>query len=248
MAEDVLFRSVGLEGRLVDRVVDQIQQMIIRGGLDPGTRLPPEREMAEQLGVSRTVMREAVHTLVARGLLESKHGVGTTVRRITSGQVAEPLRLVLQAQGQSISVDHLHQVRSILEVAIAELAALHATSEDMAALEQALARLESAQNDSAQFALCDTEFHRTLAQATHNPLLMLLLDSIRDLMQEVREAVAGYPGLPGKVMPSHRRIVARVVVRDARGARRAMRRHIEQARRIQQAVAEQKEDGPAGPC
>lgn len=243
MADDVLFRSVGIEGRLVDRVVDQIQQMIIQGGLEPGTKLPSEREMAEQLGVSRTAMREAVHILVARGLLQSKRGVGTTVRQVTSGQVAEPLRLVLQAQGDSISVNHLHQVRSILEVAIAELAAQQATAEDTAALQQSLERMEWAQDDSVQFALCDTEFHRALAQATHNPLLILLLDSIRDLMQEVREAVAGYPGLPGKVMPFHQRIADRVF---ARGAGRAMRSHIEQAREIQEAVAEQGKERSAG--
>ncbi len=234
MARRAVFPTIGAEGRLVDRVVKEMQRMILSGELGPGTRLPPERELAQQLGISRTVMREAVHILVARGLLETRPGIGTTVRQVTSGQVAEPLRLVLQAQGHPVSIDHLHEVRSILEVAIADLAAIEATSEDLEALKQAMARMEEAAGQPGEFAQRDAEYHQVLAQATHNPLLILLLGSIRDLMQEVRQLVASQPGLPQSVLAYHRCILERVLAGDPAGARKEMRAHLEQARQAQE--------------
>ncbi|MDI7276074.1 MAG: FadR/GntR family transcriptional regulator [Anaerolineae bacterium] len=241
MSGSSLFPTIGAEGRLVDRVVDEIQKLIVSGRLEPGARLPPERELAGQLGVSRTVMREAVHILVARGLLESKPGVGTMVRQVTSGQVAEPLLLLLQTQGHRVTVDDLHQVRSILEVAIADLAAANATPDDIDHLRRVMEGMEAARGDPAGFAQRDAEYHRALAQATHNPLLVALLDSIRDLMREVRQLVATQPGLAEMVLPYHRRLLERVIAGDARGARREMREHLEQARSVQEAALRQQE-------
>jgi len=234
MVDRGLFPAVGAEGRLVDRVVNELQSLIVAGRLAPGTRLPPERDLAAQLAVSRTVTREAVHILVTRGLLESRQGVGTTVRQVTSGQVTEPLRLLLESQGHTITIDQLHQVRSILEVAIAELAAAQANAGDLAALQRLMREMEEVQGDPAEFAARDAGYHQAMAVATHNPLLVILLDSIRDLMAEVRRMVASQPGLPQLVVPQHRRILERVAAGDARGARRAMQEHLEQARHIQQ--------------
>jgi DNA-binding FadR family transcriptional regulator len=86
------------------------------------------------------------------------------------------------------------------------------------------------------FAGKDTDFHQGLAEMTHNPLLIVLLDSIRDLMQEVRLLVTRHPGLHQRVMDDHYEILRRVVARDAEGARQAMQRHLEHAREIQHAV------------
>src|SRR3990172_4915905 len=93
-----LFRSVGIKGGLVDRVVEEIQRVIVNGHLELGMKLPPERELAEELGVSRTVIREAVRILVAKGLLETRPGVGTIVRQVNRDQIVGPLSLLLQAQ------------------------------------------------------------------------------------------------------------------------------------------------------
>jgi len=235
-----LFPSVGTEGRLVDRVSREIQKLIVEGKLLPGARLPAERELAQQFGVSRTVMREAVHILVARGLLESRRGVGTLVRQVTRAQVAAPLSLLLQVQGRAISIDHLHQVRAILEVAIAELAAAQASEQDIAALRHILVQMEHAQDEPALFNARDADFHQALAHATGNPLLPALLDSIRDLMQEVRQLVAAQPDLSRVVLPDHRRIVERVAAHDPRGAHRAMSEHLERARGIQQAALQRR--------
>jgi DNA-binding FadR family transcriptional regulator len=111
MESESPFRMIGSKARLVDRVVNEIQGLIVEGKLQPGMKLPPEREFADQIGVSRTVVREAVHVLVTKGLLETRPGVGTTVRQVTREQVVEPLGLLLQAH--DVSIDNLHQVRSI---------------------------------------------------------------------------------------------------------------------------------------
>jgi GntR family transcriptional repressor for pyruvate dehydrogenase complex len=234
MDSDSMFRNVGVQGGLVDRVVDEIQRVIVSGQLKPGMKLLPERELAEELGVSRTVIREAVRILVAKGLLETKPGVGTIVRQVTSDQIVEPLSLLLRAQEEDISIAHLHQVRRMLEVEIAGLAALQATEEDITKLEEILAKLESVTDIPESFAAKDADYHRELARTTHNPLLIILLDSIRDLMQEVRLLVTRHPDLREKVMPDHRRILERVAARDPEGARQAMEEHLDHALRFQE--------------
>jgi GntR family transcriptional repressor for pyruvate dehydrogenase complex len=230
MGNESLFRTIGTKGRLVDRVVNEIQELIVGGQLEPGTKLPPERELAEEIGVSRTVIREAVHILVAKGLLETRQGVGTIVRQVTGDQVVEPLSLLLQTRDGGVSAEHLHQVRHILEIESAGLAALQAKEDDIAELKQIVAEMESAQDNPELFAAKDADFHRGLAKTTHNPLLIVFLDSIRDLMQEVRPLVARYPGLPRQVMPDHRKILERVIAKDPAGARQAMQEHLERAR------------------
>ena len=227
------FRSVGRKDCLVTRVVRAIEGQILDGRLAVGTRLPPERDLAESLGVSRPVFREAVRILVTKGLLETRHGIGTTVRAITRAEVVKPLNLLLRTCGQEVSIEHLHQVRSILEIENAGLAAEMASEQDLEALRAACAAMQASSSDAQQFVVNDDEFHRRLAQTTHNPLLMLLLDSIHDLISEVRAEVAQKTGLFERVMRTHLRILECIAARDKRGARRAMREHLESALTIQ---------------
>lgn len=227
------FRALGPKHGLVTRVVQAIEGQILDGRLALGTRLPPEREFCERLGVSRGVLREAVRILVTRGLLETRHGIGTVVRPLTRQEVVKPLTLFLQTCGQSVSIEHLHQVRSILEVENAGLAAAQASDEDIQELRRLCAEMESAESDAKRFAAADDEFHRRLAGTTHNPLLILLLDSMHDLMAEVRSEVARAPGLALRVMPTHVRILESVAARNPKGARAAMREHLSIALAIQ---------------
>jgi GntR family transcriptional repressor for pyruvate dehydrogenase complex len=234
MESESIFRNVGVQGGLVDRVVNEIQRVIVSGQLEPGMKLLPERELADELGVSRTVIREAVRILVAKGLLETKPGVGTIVRQVTSDQIVEPLSLLLRTQEEGVSIEHLHQVRHMLEVEIAGLAALQATEDDIAELTGILDNMEAVLDIPEAFVTIDADFHRGLARTTHNPLLIILLDSIRDLMQEVRLLVTRHPDLRKKVMPDHRKILERVAANDPEGARQAMEVHLDHARRFQE--------------
>ncbi len=246
------FPVVGSKDRLADRVVAEIEQRILNGHLAPGARLPPERELAEAMGVSRTILREAVRILVARGLVETQHGVGTTVRALTSQQVVEPLGLYLRAQGAGIISFHdLHQVRSLLEVEIAALAASQATDEEIAGLRSIFRSMQAAQDDVELLAKWDTEFHRALAHMSHNPLMFVLMDSIRDLLQEYIALVTVHLDPGEENIPLHRRLLERIEARDVEGARRAMRENLDQMRanteRYAQLAAQSGAKGAAPP-
>jgi len=230
-----MFHNVGTKERLVDRVVNEIETQIREGRLVPGMMLPPERELCEQLGVSRTALREAVRMLVSRGLLETRPGVGTTVRLLTSDHITQPLSMMLSQAGP-INLDHLNQVRQILDVEIARLAAREATTEDLDRLQEIYQDMIEVDNDHEAFNELDAEFHHVMAEITHNPLLVLLQDSIRDAIQSVRELVVGYPELVAVVLPDHEQILKYIREKDAGEAGKAMRAHLEHARSIQKAV------------
>jgi DNA-binding FadR family transcriptional regulator len=232
MTESVLFRSVGAKEGLVERVVNQIENQIVGGQLVHAAKLPPERELAEQLGVSRTVVREANRILVARGLLEIRHGVGTLVRSMSSEQVMAPIsRLVRARTGSDITFEQLHQVRTILEVEIASFAAAQATDADLARLQQIFGDMKTYANESARLADLDAQFHRTLVEMTHNPLLAVLLDSIRDLLGEYISLVTPHLDALCDVLPPHEMILAAVQVRNPEQARQAMLVHQQQMRK-----------------
>ena len=184
MSTNHSFESVAPRGRLADHVADQIEKQIVEGRMGPGTKLPSEAELGQEFNVSRTVIREAVNSLVAKGLVETRQGVGSTVRSFSRDVIVSSPSRFLYSQDEDGSLRELHQVRAILELATARLAALHATEADIASLDQILREMESLQHDNEAFAAKDADFHRRLALASHNRLLVLLLDSIRDLVQD----------------------------------------------------------------
>jgi GntR family transcriptional repressor for pyruvate dehydrogenase complex len=226
------FRTLGTKERLVDRVVKELEQLIIEGRLIPGTKLPPERDLAEQLGVSRTVVREAVRILVTKGLLETRHGVGTMVRQLTREQVVTPLNLFLRMQGGGeVSFDDLHQVRSILEIETAGLAASQATKSDIGTLKKIFADMVAAQNHPKTLALHDANFHSAIAKTTHNPLLIVLINSISDLLKEYIARVTPHIDPQRDNLALHQKLLERIEVRDVEGARQAMQENLDQMKK-----------------
>ena len=137
-------------------------------------------------------------------------------------------------------------MRSILEVENAWLAAEHGTDDDVEDLWRICREMEDAFADPAEFSIKDSEFHRRLSETTHNPLLILLLASIHDMMHEVRSLVAKHVGLCERVMPTHRRILESVASHDTARARTAMREHLEIALAIQtELIEKQKQESAA---
>ena len=224
----VMFKTVGDKSRLVDRVVDEIENLIIDGHLKPGMKLPPERDLADQLGVSRTVVREAVHILVAKGLLDPRQGIGTIVRQMTKDQVGESLNLLLRTSPEGLTFEHVYQIRSILEVETAGLAAEQATADDIENLQHIVAKMESALTMPKLLASTDIEFHRALAHITRNPLLVVFVDLIQDLMQEYSELINPHIDPSQHVLPDHLRIAEKVAAKDVAGARQSMQDHLKQ--------------------
>ncbi|MEN9935018.1 MAG: hypothetical protein RLZZ387_1597 [Chloroflexota bacterium] len=238
---DDRFRAVTRESTLASRVADEIEARIVAGRLQPGERLPSERELAEQFGVSRTVIREAVRVLAAKSLLEVRSGSGTVVRTPTTRSVAQSVTLLLRT-GQQIDHAAIHEVRCALEVEIAGLAAERRTPEDLTQLEGLLDEMEALVSDPAllvrsrdQFIANDIRFHAALAVATHNALFVMLLDSLADVMIEVRQMGFVVPDSHQQALRYHRSIYAPVRAGDGAAAREAMRAHLARSEQVMRA-------------
>ena len=171
---------------MFEQIADQIQRLIISESLRPGDRLPSERRLAERLSVSRSVIREAIGALKARGLLEARPGSGTYIQRPSSVDGSAYLGLLLSVQQLKDRYRHLTEVRWALEVEIASLAAERAEPNDIADLEAALSGIKTDAHDVDQFISYDLAFHSALAAATHNEVYRVFMMLIVELLSEFR--------------------------------------------------------------
>lgn len=220
--------------RLYRQIVDQIERRILTGELKMGDRLPPERELAEQFAVSRTAVREAVKTLREKGLLESFPGRGTFITNSTPRAVRHSLGLLMKINAADGSAN-LVEVREILEPEIAALAAIRATDEYIAAMREAVRVMDEALNNADDFVEADLDFHLALAEASHNAIIPILIDSIVDLLREDRKRTALTPGGLERGQRHHKLILNAIIQRDPNAAREAMRAHLQQVREDSQA-------------
>jgi GntR family transcriptional repressor for pyruvate dehydrogenase complex len=170
--------------RLADTVVTEIENQILDGALRPGDRIPSERKLAEDFGVSRPSIREAIQKLVAKGLLFTRHGGGTTV--------TDKLNAAFMDPWQDMVKDHpmLHrdvlEVREMIEGQAAALAALRATDVDMNRLDKAFASLDEAyaNKDLDASIAADVAFHQAIAEASHNVLIGHLTASLMRVIHD----------------------------------------------------------------
>jgi GntR family transcriptional regulator, transcriptional repressor for pyruvate dehydrogenase complex len=215
--------------RLYEQIVRQIQDSIHNGDLKEGDQLPAERELAQQFGVSRTAVREAVKTLHEKGLVEAYPGRGTFVTSGTSNTFKLTLDRMMRSGPPERAV-HLTEVREILEPEIAALAAQRADEEMLSAMREAISVMDVARSDAEAFIEGDLDFHLALAEAAANPLILSLIDSIVGLLREQRMRTYFVKGGPERGQYHHKRILEAVEHRDPQGAREAMRAHLRQVR------------------
>jgi GntR family transcriptional repressor for pyruvate dehydrogenase complex len=213
--------------RLYEQITQQIQNLILAGSLRPGDKLPPERELAEQFGVSRTAVREAVKALREKGLVEIQPGRGTFITDGTSEVMRDSLDFIVKV-GLTDGVANLNEVRTLMEPGIAARAAEKATEADIETMERAIAAMDQALDNAEAFAEADLEFHLALAHATRNPLIPILLDPIVDLLREHRKRIFLVDGGPQRGQYHHKRILAAIKKRDADAAYQAMCEHLQQ--------------------
>jgi GntR family transcriptional regulator, transcriptional repressor for pyruvate dehydrogenase complex len=218
------------QGGLDKRIVTYIQRMIEAGQLRAGDRLPAERELAAQLGVSRTVLREALHTLAAYGLVELQHGRGVFVAA-GSGQAAmQRLALAMTSDEAAPLLHDLFEIRRMLDGAAAEWAAERATPEQIASLRanlhEGLALHREQRVDAAMAGALDARFHAELAAATNNRVLMSLMAALVDELAIARERSLTIPGRALRSLHQHEAVVMAIEERDAPAARRAMLEHL----------------------
>jgi GntR family transcriptional repressor for pyruvate dehydrogenase complex len=212
--------------RLSDQVAQLMLDAILEQRLEPGDRLPSERELGEQFGVSRTVVREAVRALVAKGVIEVISGSGLRIAEASPRTVRESLSLYLHAS--TLDYERMHEVRAVLEVHMAGMAAERASEDDLRVLtsaHEAMARAVDDGRSAEELAILDLEFHRAMARATHNELFLLLLDSIGEGLLEIRRHNLRLNA--ERTVSLHEAIRLRIQARDPEGARRAMSEHLD---------------------
>jgi GntR family transcriptional repressor for pyruvate dehydrogenase complex len=232
----IKFRRVERDIGLTDRVANQLLEMITAQQIKPGDRLPPEREIGEALGVSRTVVREAIRALSGKGVVSIRSGSGVVVTALEDESVSESMRLLIQTRGGytddgPFSYEKIHEVREMLEVRAAVAAAERATPADIRELRQAYEALVEA--DSAELAsVRDVEFHRTIARVTHNELYTIMLDSIGPLLLKIREETLGKRARRRDALSYHKRILDAIERGDPQGAEVAMSDHLQDSANV----------------
>ncbi len=216
--------------RLSDSIASDLERRILEGTLKAGERLPPERELAEQLGVSRPSLREALQKLAAKGLVQTRQGGGTLVVDRLQASFVDPWREMLR--GHPALQQDLLEFRHMLESQAALLASERANELDLERIEDAFQALELAyeHDDMPACIKADVAFHQAIAEASHNALITHLSASLHRLIQEhVAKNLQYLHRHPQKwqhIRDQHRDIWNATRSRDARAAAAAARDHI----------------------
>lgn len=217
--------------KIYEEIIDQVKAMIGSGTLRPGDRLMSERELAEKLQVGRSAVREAFRVMEAMGILKIKPGEGTYINEQSVESLVNSFSPVLLADRENVR--EFMELRRILEVEAAGLAAQRRSPEQLEAIHQALQQL---QQDVVQGNLggeADLQFHFAVAEAAHNSFLLKLMNTVGDIMSRVLSAILHIlyqnPDNPPRIIREHQAIYTAIQNGDPTGARRAMLEHLTNA-------------------
>jgi GntR family transcriptional regulator, transcriptional repressor for pyruvate dehydrogenase complex len=221
-----LAKAASFEAVRKNKIYEEVAQRIdryIQDELKPGDKLPPERRLAELFSVSRSSIRDAIRSLELVGLVEPRQGVGTVVQsRDTSAVITISSALMRKRK----SVSELLDVRKIIEPPLAARAAVNATDEELAEMEDILRRQGEKVRRGELAMEEDTEFHYSIALAADNSVVLKVLDVLMDLLRETRERSLQVEGRLHRSYAGHRRIMAALKKHDAAEAEAAMRQHV----------------------
>ena len=212
--------------RVSQSAVDQIVDLIRLRQLEPGDKLPGERQLVAQLEVGRTSVREALRALEAMGLIEVRPGIGTFVKHPVSDLVdtalPHPLLLNLDA------LKNLFELREIIETSAITTAAVRATADDLKLIRKSVEQMESCyeERDLEGMVTADTELHKAILVATGNDILISLMDNIADLLREMRRASLSISEGVKQSIAGHRAILTALEQRQPEAARQAMQAHL----------------------
>ena len=210
--------------KLSDKVTMEIMEMItIQKRFQPGDKLPNENELSEEMGVSRTTLREAVNNLVAQNVLEKKRGRGTFVvdnQNLTSDLGFDDLNFM------HVRLSDLYELRLVIEPQIAGIAALKATEEEIQNMMEYTAKIESKDSTPEEILEYNKRFHNMVAQASHNEFIIRLFDSINNAV--IKEFDVQYEEELNNedMLSSHKMLMDYIRLRDPEGATQAMRLHL----------------------
>ena len=208
--------------RLYEQVAEQITAWIAANGLKAGDRLPPERELATRLGVSRATLSQALVALEVIGVVAVRHGDGTV---LTAKPAAS--RIVDAIRAHADRLPEVIETRDALETKIAALAAARRTDDDLARIDDALHAMEQDIEAGGRGVEGDERFHGAVTAAAHSLLLAHLMDEIGDLIKESRIESLSQPGRPLDSLAAHRAIAEAIRAGDSEAAATAMHSHVE---------------------
>lgn len=209
---------------LTDQLVARILGLVTAGNLKAGDQLPPERKLAEDFGVSRPTLREAVKALGVLGVLEIRHGGGVFVSQLSATDILRPLTFFLTLQ--DVEIGKLYEARQLIEGDIAARAAKNATKADVAELRALIARQEAAIETPEAYRDVDTAFHSRLAELSDNDFLARAAQSLNVLGLEFRRIASETSNVIATSIEDHRAIVDAIERGDAEAARAGMVEHM----------------------
>jgi GntR family transcriptional regulator, transcriptional repressor for pyruvate dehydrogenase complex len=236
-----LFKSIdpARRGTTSEEVIAQLREMIHRGDLRPGDRLPPERDLAKLLGVSRPTLRSGIHSLAAVGILQSRQGAGTFVVKSDGSPSLDANSLRLMASLHGFTPAEMFEARQALEMAIASLAAERTTSDHIATMAEEITGMYASLDDPEQYLVHDMHFHQTIAAASGNRILTALMNMIASILLDMRRKTVHRSRDLKESAEMHRRIYRTIRERNMEEARNAMRDHLMSAQKAQESEEEE---------
>lgn len=223
--------------KVYEQVANYIQSQIEQGVYKPGDKLPTLLEMTELLNVGRATVREAFSALQAKGLIEIRHGEGSFIRKIDLDSIQEPMNIALL---EKQDLKQLLEVRKILEVGAAELAARYRTEEDLEEMREALDILGAYQESEEESVIGDFRFHMALAKATGNSMLTSLIQTIAPTMQSTMIHSRAISGSSRELLYEHILIYRAVEAKNPEKAGKQMYAHIDKMfQRLSNLMADQ---------
>jgi len=236
MKTEEMFTAIEPEryGTTSEEVVSRLRDMIHRGDLTPGMRLPPERDLAKQLGVSRPTLRAGIRTLAAVGVLHSRQGAGTFVTETDESPAldANPLRLMASLHG--FTSDEMFEARIAIEMDVAGLAAERATSDQLAAMSEEVAEMFASLDEPEEYLVHDMRFHQLIAAASGNRILTALMNMVATILFETRSKTV-HRALDLKESAEYHRSIYRCIRdRNSEAARQMMREHLQHTKEAQE--------------
>jgi DNA-binding FadR family transcriptional regulator len=213
------------------RIAHEIGQQILRGDLAPGEVLPNETDLGTDFGVSRTVLREAIKVLAAKGLVESRTKIGTRVKARDQWNMLDPdvLSWSLASHDAEDYALAVSEMRRMLEPAGAALAAQRATPEQIARIRDALEGMAAAGEKTEESVDHDLRFHLAILEATNNPFLVSMGHVIESAIAFNIKLSVKFPNLRVQSVPLHRVVLDRIEKGDPRGAQAAMVKLLQEA-------------------
>jgi GntR family transcriptional regulator, transcriptional repressor for pyruvate dehydrogenase complex len=208
-----------------ETIVEHVRERLERGELRPGDRLPPERALAVQTGVSRSSVRVGLRALSTMGIIQSRHGSGTFIADGPPTLETEPLHFLAALHG--FTRDQMFEARRMIEVGVAGLSATRATGEQIAAMAEEVTSMFASLDIPQDFLRHDIRFHQAVAAACGNPILTSLVEMLSQVFYEGRRATVARARDLRESAEMHRRIYMAIRQRDAALARESMDRHLQ---------------------